>query len=114
MIYQAGGSTGGAAISAELLNPLIFTDVVNERAGLAWRPRRNLEIETRYSKYDYFFSSGRGSENIYRQFDTTVAYKFGRFTIFVGYGRALGEAFQYDNHVNRFYFRIRFPFHVLG
>jgi len=114
VIYQAGGSTGGAAISAELLNPLIFTDVVNERAGLAWRPRRNLEIETRYSKYDYFFSSGRGSENVYRQFDTTVAYKFGRFTIFVGYGRALGEAFQYDNHVNRFYFRIRFPFHVLG
>ena len=114
LLFQPGGSTGGAAISADLLNPLIFTNVVNERAGLGWQPRRNLEIETRYSKYDYFFTFGQGSENVYRQFDTTVAYKFGRFTIFVGYGRALGEAFQYDNRVNRFYFRVRFPFHVLG
>ncbi len=112
-LFQPGGSTGGTAISGELLNPLVFSNVVTERAGLGWRPRQNMEIQARYSKYDYVFSFGRGSENIYRQFDTTVAYKFGRFTIFAGYGRALGEAYRYDNHVNRLYFRVRFPFHVL-
>jgi len=114
VLLQPGGSTGAAAIPAELLNPLIFSNVFNQRAGLGWRPRTNLEIQAGYSKYNYVFSTGQGAQNTYRQFDTTVAYKFGRFTIFVGYGRALGEAFQYDNHVNRFYFRVRFPFHILG
>ena len=112
-LFQPGGSTGGTAIPGELLNPLVYSNVFTERAGLGWRPRSNVEIQALYSKYDYVFSFGQGSENIYRQFDTTVAYKFGRFTIFAGYGRALGEALRYDNRVNRLYFRVRFPFHVL-
>jgi len=113
VIFQPGGSTGGVPVPGQLLNPLIFSDVMSQRVGLVWRPRINLEVESRYSNNRYLFTYLNDVENRYKQFDTTVQYKFGRFTILAGYGRASGEAMRFNQQVNRFYLRVRFPFHIL-
>lgn len=113
ILFQPGGGTGQVPIPPGLLNPLIYSDVASQRAGLGWRPRQNLEVEGRYSKNRYLFTFLDQVENTYNQWDASLHYKFGRFTITAGYGRANGQAFHYDNRVNRLYFRVRFPFHVL-
>ena len=100
-------------LPASLLNPLIYSDVLSKRLGLVWRPRPNLEVESRLSRNQYLFTFLNEVANRYRQFDTTVLYKFGRFTIMLGYSRANGEALNFNQQVNRFFLRVRFPFHVL-
>lgn len=113
IIFQPDGSTGGVPLPAPLLNPLIYSDVLSKRLGLVWRPRPNLEVESRLSRNQYLFTFLNEMANRYRQFGTMVLYKFGRFTITLGYSRANGEAPHFNQQVNRFFLRVRFPFHVL-
>lgn len=113
ILFQPGGSTGGLPLPGLLLNPLIFSNVLSERVGLAWRPRRNLEVESRLSRNQYLFTFLNEVENRYKQFDTTVNYKFGRFTIAMGFGRAGGDSLRFHQKVNRVFLRVRFPFRVL-
>ena len=113
ILFQPGGSTGRLALPAPLLNPLIFSDVTSDRVGVNWRPRNNLQIEGRYSRSRYDFVSLNELENRFRQFDITVQYKFGRFTMLGGYGRGSAEAARFNRHLDRVLFRVRFPFHIM-
>jgi hypothetical protein len=113
ILFQPGGSTGSVPLPGSLLNPLVYSDVMSRRVGLNWRVRPNLQIESRYSANQYVFLFLNSTENRYRQFDTTVQYKFGRFTMALGYGRASGQAARFEQQVNRLFFRVRFPFHIL-
>jgi hypothetical protein len=112
ILFEPGGSTGGVELPGALLNPLVYSEVLSQRAGLVWRPRRKLQIESRVSNNRFLFTFLNNMTNRYKQFDTMVEYKFGRFTILVGYGRANGDALNFNQRVNRYFLRVRFPFHV--
>jgi hypothetical protein len=94
-------------------NPLILSQVASDRVGVVWRPRINLQIGGGYWQSNYDFAFLQQTRNEFRQLDFTVQYKFGRFTMYAGYGRANSQAKQFNQHANRVIFRIRFPFHIL-
>jgi hypothetical protein len=110
---QPGGATGAIQIPAQLLVPNILSETNSDRIGLNWRPKSNLEIESQYSKSTVLMNFRTHTEDRYTQFETRVQYKFGRFTIYAGYGRILSGVNQIGLQSNRVLFRIRFPFHIL-
>lgn len=114
ILNQSGGSTGGVPIPASLLNPSVFSTVMSKRVGLNLRLRHNLNIESRYTDYNYLFTYQGATSNLIKEFDTMVTYKFGRFTILGGYGTGNNEASLYNQHVDQYYIRVRFPFHIFG
>ena len=106
--------TDSQPVAADIpINPLILSQVGNNRVGVNWRPLTNLQIAGDYWRSKYDFSFLQQSQNDFAQLDFTVQYKFGRFTIYGGYGRASSEAKQFQQHANRVIFRVRFPFHIL-
>lgn len=113
VIFEPGGSTGGVPLPSDLFIPLVYSDVSTDRVGALWRPRRNLQMQGRYSRSRYEFLSSLGSLNHYGQFDVLAEYKFGRFTLYGGYGRATSDSRTRDQHTNRLLFRVRFPFRLL-
>lgn len=97
-------------------NPLVLTEISSTRIGAMWKPKTNLQIEGRYVKYDDLFLLPQQTEYRYSQIEVLAAYKFGRFTLYGGYGHAtslggLGTPFQQS--VNRVLFTVRFPFHIM-
>ena len=105
---------GGAVIPASLLNPSVFSTVMAERIGLTFWARRNLQIESRYTDYNYLFRYQGAVPNLNKEFDTIASYKFGRFTFIAGYGNGNSENLPSRQHVDQVYFRVRFPFHIFG
>jgi hypothetical protein len=114
ILFQPGGSTGAAPIPMDLLSPSVVSNAIAQRVMLTWRPRPNLEIQSSYNNNHLLFALRNPFENVYNEFDTIVSYKFGRFTIYAGYGRARIETLPSYNMTNRIFFRVRFPFHILG
>lgn len=112
-LAQPSIPTGNQAQPAQPFNPLILAQVASDRVGVIWRPRINLQIDGGYWRSRYDFAFLQQTQNDFRQLDFTVQYKFGRFTMYGGYGRAASEAKQFNQHANRIMFRIRFPFHIL-
>ena len=113
LITQSGSSTGGTLLPPELLNPFVYSYVQTEQAGLLWHVNQNLLVQSRISENRYLFTFTNSTLNTYRQLDLTAEYKLGRFTILAGYGHATSEASMFNELVDRFYIRLRFPFHVL-
>lgn len=113
LITQSGGSTGGTVLPPELLNPFVYSYVRTEQAGVLWHVNPSLLVQSRISENRYLFTFTNSTLNTYQQVDLTAEYKFGRFTILAGYGHANSQAALFNELVNRFYIRVRFPFHIL-
>jgi hypothetical protein len=114
ILNQPGGSTGGVEIPSSLLNPTVFSTVLSKRVGLNLRLRENLHIESRFTDYSYLFTYQGATSNLFKEFDTIVYYKFGRFTVIAGYGNGNSLAPSFNQHAVQYYVRIRFPFRVFG
>jgi len=113
VLFQPGGSTGGVPISGSLLNPLLLSDIDFTRVSAIWRTSRKLQIESHYWRAKYAFNFLGATNNSTRQFDVDAQYQFGRFTLLGGYVKADSSAFDFNDRLGRFFFRIRFPFHIL-
>jgi hypothetical protein len=113
-LLQPGGSTGGEPLPLALLTPLVTSYVATSRAGLGWRFRNNLEIDGSYSQQRFLFTTNTSSLDHFDQVNVIVLYKFGRFTLYGGYGRGLSEFPNSHEILSRYYVRVRFPFHVFG
>jgi hypothetical protein len=113
-LLQPGGSTGGVTLPLNLLNPFVATYVATSRAGLGWNFRYNLEIEGSYSQQQYLFTTSTSNVDHFDQANLMVKYKFGRFTLYGGYGRGLSNLPDTHQIVSQYYLRVRFPFHVFG
>jgi len=113
-LLQSGGSTGGLPLPLNMLNPLVASYVATSRAGLGWRPGNNLEIEGSYSQQRFLFTTSSSTLDHFDQVNVLVQYKFGRFTLYGGYGRGLSEFPNTNQIVSQYYLRVRFPFHVFG
>ena len=97
-------------------NPLVLTEINSTRIGVMWKPKTNLQIEGRYAKYDDLFLLPQQTEYRYSQIEVLAAYKFGRFTLYGGYGHATslgGLATPFEQSVNRVLFTVRFPFRIM-
>jgi hypothetical protein len=111
-LLQPGGSTGGEPLP--IVNPFVASYVASERAGVGWRPGSNLEIEGSYSQQRFLFTTSTNTLDHFDQVNVVVKYKFGRFTLYGGYGRGLSELPNTNQLVSRYFIRVRFPFHVFG
>ena len=97
-------------------NPLVLTEINSTRLGVMWKPKTNLQVEGRYAKYDDLFLLPQQTDYRYSQIEVLAAYKFGRFTLYGGYGHATssgGLGTPFEQHVNRVLFTVRFPFHIM-
>ena len=97
-------------------NPLVLTEVSSTRMGVVWHPRTNLQVEGRYAKYSDVFLLPQQTAYNYSQIEVLASYKFGRFTMYGGYGHATslgGLTTTFNQSTNRILFTVRFPFHIM-
>jgi len=113
ILFEQGGSTGGVPISGSLLNPLLLSNIDFTRVSAIWRTTRRLQMESHYWRANYAFNFLGATNNNERQFDVDAQYQFGRFTLVGGYVNANSSALNFTDRVNRYFFRIRFPFHLM-
>ena len=113
ILFQTGGSTGAVPISGSLLNPQLLADIDFTRVSALWRASRKLQVEGHYWRANYIFNFLGSTNNNTRQFDVDAQYEFGRFTLIGGYIKGDSNALDFANRVDRYFFRVRFPFHIL-
>jgi predicted porin len=88
--------------------------VATSRVGLGWQAGNKFEIEASYSQQRYLFTTSTSTLDHFDQVNVNAQYKFGRFTLYGGYGRGLSEFPNSHEMVSRYYARVRFPFHIFG
>ncbi len=113
ILFQSGGSTGGVPISGSLLNPQLLSAIDFTRVTALWRATRNLQVESHYWRANYAFNFLGATNNTTRQLDVDAQYQFGRFTLIGGYVKADSSVLDFTDRLGRYFFRVRFPFHIL-
>jgi hypothetical protein len=113
LVARTDINPGAAQLPNEFLGPRLFNETAADRVGVIWRPKWNLQVEGRYTRDHLLVNFLNRTESHYNTIEALVQYKFGRFTIYGGYGRILSGTNTSDINTNRILLRIRFPFHIL-
>ena len=112
LVSRSDINPGAAQLPNEFLGPRLFNETAADRIGVTWRPRSNLQLEGRYTRDHLLVNFLNRTESHYNTVEALLQYKFGRFTIYSGYGRILSGTNSSEINTNRILFRIRFPFHI--
>lgn len=104
---QPGGGTATQPLPPPLLNAY---DLL--RFGGTWGRHGNLKLASYYNRIKYAFAFTNTTVTTDASWDTLVEYLFGRFTINAGYSRELYSVQPTSTNLNRWFVRVRFPFHL--
>jgi len=103
----SGSSGGPPQFPSTLLNAYDLT-----RFGATWSRHNTLRVASYYNRIKYAFAFTNTTVTTDTSWDSLVEYLFGRFTIDGGYSRGLYEVQPTHTNLNRWFVRVRFPFHI--
>jgi len=104
---SSGSSGGPPQFPSTLLNAYDLT-----RFGATWSRHNTLRVASYYNRIKYAFAFTNTTVTTDTSWDSLVEYLFGRFTIDGGYSRGFYEVQPTHTNLNRWFVRVRFPFHI--
>ena len=102
----------GIGNPAQPLPPPLLNAYDLLRFGASWSRHNNLKVASYYNRIKYAFAFTNTTITTDASWDTLVEYLFGRFTFNVGYSRELYSVQPTSTNLNRWFVRVRFPFHL--